>query len=61
MVLKKCVKLSLQSIFEVIFNEKLYAYYQNITKEQQIEEIFHNRLIEIFFELSTNGIQDIGD
>lgn len=46
--MKKGVKLSLQSIFEVIFNEKLYAYYQSITKEQQIEEIFHNRLIEIY-------------
>lgn len=26
----------------------LYAYYQSITKEQKIEEIFHNRLIEAY-------------
>ena len=26
----------------------LYAYYQNITKEQQIEELFHNRLMDAY-------------
>ena len=26
----------------------LYAYYMSIQKEQQIEEIFHNRLLEVY-------------
>lgn len=26
----------------------LYAYYENIEKDQQIEEIFHNRLLEVY-------------
>lgn len=29
-------------------DEPLYAYYQSITKEQQIEELFHNRLMEAY-------------
>lgn len=29
-------------------DEPLYAYYQSITKEQAIEEIFHNRLMEAY-------------
>ena len=29
-------------------DESLYAYYQNITKGQTIEEIFHNRLMEAY-------------
>lgn len=29
-------------------DEALYAYYQSITKEQTIEEIFHNRLMEAY-------------
>lgn len=29
-------------------DEPLYAYYQSITKEQQIEDIFHNRLMEAY-------------
>lgn len=29
-------------------DELLYAYYQSITKEQQIEELFHNRLMEAY-------------
>lgn len=29
-------------------DEPLFAYYQSITKEQQIEELFHNRLMEAF-------------
>ena len=29
-------------------DEPLYAYYQNIVKEQQIEDIFHNRLMEAY-------------
>ncbi len=29
-------------------DESLYAYYQSITKEQVIEEIFHNRLMEAY-------------
>ena len=29
-------------------DEPLYAYYQSITKEQTIEEIFHNRLMEAY-------------
>lgn len=30
------------------FDEMLYNYYKSIQKEQQIEEIFHNRLIEVY-------------
>ncbi|PWL43763.1 MAG: AAA family ATPase [Clostridiaceae bacterium] len=29
-------------------DEPLYSYYQSITKEQQIEELFHNRLMEAY-------------
>lgn len=29
-------------------DEPLYTYYQSITKEQQIEELFHNRLMEVY-------------
>lgn len=29
-------------------DELLYSYYQTITKEQQIEELFHNRLMEAY-------------
>ena len=29
-------------------DEPLYTYYQSITKEQQIEELFHNRLMEAY-------------
>lgn len=29
-------------------DEPLYTYYQNIAKEQQIEDIFHNRLMEAY-------------
>ena len=29
-------------------DEPLYSYYQTITKEQQIEELFHNRLMEAY-------------
>ena len=29
-------------------DEPLYAYYQSIAKEQQIEDIFHNRLMEAY-------------
>lgn len=29
-------------------NPELYAYYDNIQKNQQIEEIFHNRLLEVY-------------
>lgn len=29
-------------------DEPLYIYYQSITKEQQIEELFHNRLMEVY-------------
>lgn len=29
-------------------DEPLYSYYQSITKEQQIEELFHNRLTEAY-------------
>ena len=29
-------------------DEPLYTYYQSITKEQQIEDIFHNRLMEVY-------------
>lgn len=29
-------------------DESLYTFYQSITKEQQIEEIFHNRLMEAY-------------
>lgn len=34
--------------FLAAMDEPLYAYYQSITKEQQIEELFHNRLIEAY-------------
>lgn len=30
------------------FDEMLYNYYKSIQKEQQIEEVFHNRLIEVY-------------
>lgn len=29
-------------------DEPLYSYYQTVTKEQQIEELFHNRLMEAY-------------
>jgi predicted AAA+ superfamily ATPase len=29
-------------------DSKLYVYYQSITKEQQIEDIFHTRLLEVY-------------
>lgn len=34
--------------FLAAVDEPLYTYYQSITKEQQIEEIFHNRLMEAY-------------
>lgn len=29
-------------------DESLHTYYQSITKEQQIEELFHNRLMDAY-------------
>ena len=38
-------------------DETLYAYYQNIQKEQPIEDIFHNRLTEAYhFYLIIGGM-----
>lgn len=36
-------------------DEFLYAYYVSIQKDQQIEEIFHNRLLEVYNNYLING------
>lgn len=46
---------NLQDIYPLTFGEfleatdpALYSYYESIQKEQQIEDIFHNRLLEVY-------------